>query len=139
MIVASAEAAARHGLTPRARIVAMATAGVPPRIMGIGPYPATEKLLAKTGLKMSNIDVIELNEAFASQALAVTRQLGLADDDSRVNPHGGAIALGHPLGASGARIAMTAVNALETEGGKRAIATMCIGVGQGIAALLEKV
>ncbi len=138
MIIASEEAAKKHGLTPRARIVGMATAGVPPRIMGIGPYPATEKLLAKTGLKISDIDVIELNEAFASQALAVTRSLGLADDDGRVNPHGGAIAIGHPLGASGARIAMTAVNALETHGGKRAIATMCIGVGQGIAALLEK-
>jgi 3-oxoadipyl-CoA thiolase len=139
LIVASETAAMKHGLTPRARIVAMATAGVPPRIMGIGPYPAVEKLLAKTGIKLSAIDVIELNEAFASQALAVTRQLGLADDDSRVNMHGGAIALGHPLGCSGARIAMTALNALETYGGRYAIATMCIGVGQGIAALIEKV
>jgi acetyl-CoA acyltransferase len=139
MIIASEDAAKKHGLTPRARIVAMATAGVPPRVMGIGPYPATEKLLAKTGFKISDIDVIELNEAFASQALAVTRSLGLSDEDPRVNPHGGAIAIGHPLGASGARIAMTAVNAMETAGGKRAIATMCIGVGQGIAALLEKV
>jgi acetyl-CoA acetyltransferase len=139
MIIASEAAARKHGLTPRARIVAMATAGVPPRIMGMGPLPATQKLLAKTGFSINDIDVIELNEAFASQALAVTRQLGLADDDARVNPHGGAIAIGHPLGCSGARIAMTAVSALETMGGKRAIATMCIGVGQGIAAMLEKV
>jgi 3-oxoadipyl-CoA thiolase len=139
LIIASEAAAGRHGLTPRARIVAMATAGVPPRIMGMGPHPATEKLLAKTGLKIGDIDVIELNEAFASQSLAVTRQLGLADDDARVNMHGGAIAIGHPLGCSGARIAMTAVNALETVAGKRAIATMCIGVGQGIAALIERV
>ncbi len=139
LILASEKAAARHGLTPRARVVAMATAGVPPRIMGIGPAPATRKLLAKTGLSMSDIDVIELNEAFASQSLAVTRQLGLADDDAKVNPHGGAIALGHPLGCSGARLALTAVNALETLGGKRAVVTMCIGVGQGIAALIEMV
>ena len=139
LIVASAEAAHKHGLTPRARIVAMASAGVPPRIMGMGPLPATQKLLAKTGLAIADVDVIELNEAFASQALAVTRGLGLADDDARVNPHGGAIAIGHPLGASGARLAMTAVNALETLGGKRAIATMCIGVGQGIALLIERV
>jgi 3-oxoadipyl-CoA thiolase len=139
LLVASEEAARKHGLTPRARIVSMATAGVPPRIMGIGPFPATQKLLAQTGLKISDIDVIELNEAFAAQALAVTRQLGLADDDARVNPHGGAIAIGHPLGASGARIAMTAVNALETYGTKRAIVTMCIGVGQGISLLLERV
>jgi 3-oxoadipyl-CoA thiolase len=139
LLVASEAAASRYGLTPRARIVAMATAGVPPRVMGIGPFPATQKLLAKTGLTMADIDIIELNEAFASQALAVTRQLGLADDDERVNPHGGAIAIGHPLGCSGARIALTAVNALETHGGKRAIATMCIGVGQGIAVLIERV
>jgi 3-oxoadipyl-CoA thiolase len=139
LIVASEKAAEKHGLTPRARVVAMATAGVPPRIMGIGPFPAVEKLLALTGLKIGDIDVIELNEAFASQALAVTRKLGLADDDARVNRHGGAIAIGHPLGCSGARIAMTAVNALETYGGKRAVVTMCIGVGQGIAALIEKV
>jgi 3-oxoadipyl-CoA thiolase len=139
LLVASEAAASRHGLTPRARIVAMATAGVPPRVMGIGPFPATQKLLAKTGLTIADIDIIELNEAFASQALAVTRQLGLADDDERVNPHGGAIAIGHPLGCSGARIALTAVNALETHGGKRAIATMCIGVGQGIAVLIERV
>jgi 3-oxoadipyl-CoA thiolase len=139
LIIASEAAAKKHGLTPRGRIVAMATAGVPPRIMGMGPLPATQKLLAKTGLGIGEIDFIELNEAFASQALAVTRQLGLADDDERVNAHGGAIAIGHPLGCSGARIAMTALNALETHGGKRAIATMCIGVGQGIAALIEKV
>jgi 3-oxoadipyl-CoA thiolase len=139
LIIASEAAARKHGLLPRGRIVAMAAAGVPPRIMGMGPLPATQKLLAKTGLDMRNIDVLELNEAFASQALAVTRQLGLSDEDPRINPHGGAIAIGHPLGCSGARIAMTALNALETHGGKRAIATMCIGVGQGIAALIEKV
>jgi acetyl-CoA acyltransferase len=139
LIVASEAAARQHGLTLRARVVAMATAGVPPRIMGMGPLPAVQKLLAKTGLTIKDIDVIELNEAFASQALAVTRGLGLADDDQRVNPHGGAIAIGHPLGASGARLALTAVNALETHGGKRAIACMCIGVGQGIAVLIEKI
>ena len=139
LLIASEEGARRHGLTPRARVVAMATAGVEPRIMGIGPAPATRKLLARLGLRMDDIDVIELNEAFASQGLAVLRQLGLADDDARVNPHGGAIALGHPLGASGARLAMTAVNALETLGKKRAVVTMCIGVGQGIAALIERV
>lgn len=139
IIVASEAAAARQGLTARARIVAMATAGVAPRIMGMGPLPATEKLLAKTGFTMKDIDVFELNEAFASQALAVTRGLGLADDDPRVNPQGGAIAIGHPLGASGTRIAMTALNGLETHGGKRAIATMCIGVGQGIAVMIERV
>lgn len=139
LLIASAEAAQAQGLTPRARIIGMATAGVAPRIMGIGPAPATEKLLARTGLSLREIDVIELNEAFASQALAVTRRLGLADDDHRVNPHGGAIALGHPLGASGARLAGTALRALEAHGGKRALATMCIGVGQGIALLLERV
>jgi len=139
LILASEAAAKRHGLTPRARVVAMAAAGVEPRLMGIGPAPATRKLLAKTGLKLHDIDVIELNEAFASQALAVLRQLGLADDAEQVNPHGGAIALGHPLGMSGARLALTAVNALETLGRKRAIATMCVGVGQGIAALIERV
>ena len=139
LLLASEETARRHGLTPRARVVAMATAGVEPRIMGIGPAPATRKLLGRIGLSLSEVDVIELNEAFASQGLAVLRQLGLADDDPRVNPHGGAIALGHPLGASGARLAMTALNALETHGGKRAVATMCIGVGQGIALLIEKV
>jgi 3-oxoadipyl-CoA thiolase len=139
IIVASEAAAVKQGLTPRARIVAMATAGVAPRVMGMGPLPATQKLLAKTGYRLKDIDLIELNEAFASQALAVTRQLGLADDDERVNPHGGAIAIGHPLGASGARIAMTALNGLETRGGRRAIATMCIGVGQGIAVMIETV
>ena len=139
LLIASAEAAHAHGLTPRARIIGMATAGVAPRIMGIGPAPATEKLLARCTLSLRDIDVIELNEAFASQALAVTRRLGLADDDARVNPHGGAIALGHPLGASGARLAGTALRALEAQGGKRALASMCIGVGQGIALLLERV
>ena len=139
LILASEDAARRHGLTPRARLVAMATAGVDPRVMGIGPAPAVRKLLARCGLSIGEIDLIELNEAFASQGLAVLRQLGLADDAEHVNPHGGAIALGHPLGMSGARLAMTAVNALETRGGKRAIVTMCIGVGQGIAALIELV
>jgi 3-oxoadipyl-CoA thiolase len=139
LILASEEGAKRHGLTPRARVVAMATAGVPPRIMGIGPAPAVQKLLAKTGLSINDIDIIELNEAFASQGIAVLRQLGLSEDSDHVNPHGGAIALGHPLGMSGARLAMTAVNAMETLGLKRAIATMCIGVGQGIAALIERV
>jgi acetyl-CoA acyltransferase len=139
LILASKEGAKRHGLTPRARVVAMATAGVPPRIMGIGPAPAVQKLLAKTGLSIGDVDIIELNEAFASQGIAVLRQLGLPDDAGHVNPHGGAIALGHPLGMSGARLALTAVNAMETLGQKRAIATMCIGVGQGIAALIERV
>ena len=139
LLIASEAAARRHGLTPRARVVAMANAGVAPRIMGIGPAPATRKLLARLGLGVGDIDVIELNEAFAAQALAVTRQLGLPDDAEHVNPHGGAIALGHPLGASGARLAMTAVNALETRAGRRALVTMCIGVGQGIAALIERV
>jgi acetyl-CoA acetyltransferase family protein len=139
LILASEDAARRHGLTPRARVVAMATAGVPPRVMGIGPAPAVRKLLAKTGLGLDEIDVIELNEAFAAQGLAVLRQLGLPDDAEHVNPHGGAIALGHPLGMSGARLALTALNALEESGRRRAIATMCIGVGQGIAALIERV
>ena len=139
LIIASEDAARRNGLTPRARIIAMATAGVPPRVMGIGPAPAVQKLLARLGMKIGDIDVIELNEAFAAQGIAVTRQLGLADDAAHVNPHGGAISLGHPLGMSGARLAMTAVSALETRGQKYAIATMCIGVGQGIAALIERV
>ncbi|CAH2598900.1 beta-ketoadipyl-CoA thiolase [Rhodovastum atsumiense] len=139
LLLASDAAVRRHGLTPRARVVAMASAGVEPRLMGIGPVPAVQKLLARTGLSLAAVDVIELNEAFAAQALAVLRQLGLTDDAEQVNPHGGAIALGHPLGASGARLALTAVNALETLGGRRAIATMCIGVGQGIAALIERV
>jgi 3-oxoadipyl-CoA thiolase len=139
LILASEEGARRHGLTPRARVVAMQTAGVEPRIMGIGPAPAVQKLLARLGMKIGDIDIIELNEAFASQGIAVMRQLGLPDDADHVNMHGGAIALGHPLGMSGARLAMTAVHAMETYGQKRAIATMCIGVGQGIAALIERV
>jgi 3-oxoadipyl-CoA thiolase len=139
MLVASEAAAARHGLTPRARVVGMATAGVAPRVMGIGPAPATQKVLASTGLSLSQIDVIELNEAFAAQGIAVLRLLGLADDDVRVNGWGGAIALGHPLGASGARIAATAVNRLHVDGGRYALVTMCIGVGQGIAVVLERV
>ncbi|MDI9332044.1 MAG: 3-oxoadipyl-CoA thiolase [Alphaproteobacteria bacterium] len=139
LLLASEAAAARHGLTPRARVVGMATVGVPPRIMGIGPAPATQKVLALTGLKLEQIDVIELNEAFAAQGLAVLRQLGLRDDDPRVNPNGGAIALGHPLGASGARLATTAINQLHRSGGRYALCTMCIGVGQGIAVILERV
>jgi 3-oxoadipyl-CoA thiolase len=131
--------AAKYGLTPRARVVGMATAGVAPRIMGIGPAPATQKVLAQTGLTLEQIDVIELNEAFAAQGLAVLRMLGLKDDDARVNAWGGAIALGHPLGASGARLATTAINRLHTTGGRYALCTMCIGVGQGIALILERV
>ena len=138
LLLADEATAARHGLTPRARVVGMAVAGVAPRIMGIGPAPATRKVLALTGLALSQIDVIELNEAFAAQGLAVLRELGLADDDPRVNPNGGAIALGHPLGASGARLATTAVNQLQRSGGRYALCTMCIGVGQGIAVVLEK-
>jgi 3-oxoadipyl-CoA thiolase len=139
LLLADESTAARHGLTPRARVVGMATAGVPPRVMGIGPAPATEKVLALTGLKLEQIDVIELNEAFAAQGIAVLRLLGLKDDDARVNPNGGAIALGHPLGASGARLATTAVNQLHRSGGRYALCTMCIGVGQGIAVILERV
>ena len=139
LLLADEANAARFGLTPRARVVAMATAGVAPRIMGIGPAPATLKVLAMTGLSLADFDVIELNEAFAAQGLAVLRQLGLQDDDVRVNPNGGAIALGHPLGASGARLAMTAVNQLHRAGGRYALCTMCIGVGQGIALVLERV
>jgi 3-oxoadipyl-CoA thiolase len=138
LILASEEAACRHGLTPRARVVGLASAGVPPRVMGIGPVPATEKLLARTGRSLGEIDLVELNEAFASQALAVLRQLGLPDDGEHVNPHGGAIALGHPLGMSGTRLALTAVNALETLGLRSALATMCVGVGQGVALLIER-
>ncbi len=138
LILANAQAAARHGLQPRARVIGMATAGVPPRIMGIGPAPATEKVLAQTGLKLSQMDVIELNEAFAAQGLAVLRLLKLADDDERVNPNGGAIALGHPLGASGARLVTTTVNHLQRTGGRYALCTMCIGVGQGIALIVER-
>ena len=139
LLVADAASAARYGLAPRARVVAMATAGVAPRVMGIGPAPATLKVLAMTGLSLADFDVIELNEAFAAQGLAVIRQLGLQDDDPRINPNGGAIALGHPLGASGARLAMTAVNQLHRIQGRYALCTMCIGVGQGIALVLERV
>jgi acetyl-CoA acyltransferase len=139
LLLADEASAARHGLTPRARVVGMATAGVPPRIMGMGPAPATRKVLALAGLSLAQMDVIELNEAFAAQGLAVLRDLGLADDDARVNPNGGAIALGHPLGASGARLATTAVNQLHKTGGRYALCTMCIGVGQGIAVVLERV
>ena len=139
LLLAGEAAAARHGLTPRARVVGMATAGVAPRIMGFGPAPAVRKVLELTGLSLAQMDVIELNEAFAAQGLAVTRDLGLADDDARVNPNGGAIALGHPLGASGARLATTAVNQLQRIGGRYALCTMCIGVGQGIALVLERV
>ena len=139
VIVASEAAVKKYGLTPRARITAMATAGVPPRIMGIGPAPATEKLLAMTGHSIGDIDLIELNEAFAAQGLAVTRQLGLPDDADHVNPNGGAIALGHPLGMSGARLALTAGISMGHMGAKRAICTMCIGVGQGMALMLEAV
>jgi len=139
LLLADEASAAKYGLTPRARVVGMATAGVPPRIMGIGPAPATQKVLQLTGLKLDQIDVIELNEAFAAQGLAVLRLLGLKDDDSRVNINGGAIALGHPLGASGARLATTAINQLHKGGGRYALCTMCIGVGQGIAVILERV
>jgi acetyl-CoA acyltransferase len=139
LLLASDAAAARHGLTPRARVLGMATAGVAPRIMGIGPAPATRKVLALTGLTLGQIDVIELNEAFAAQGLAVLRDLGLADDDARVNPNGGAIALGHPLGMSGARLVTTAINQLHRIQGRYALCTMCIGVGQGIALIVERV
>jgi 3-oxoadipyl-CoA thiolase len=139
LIIASDDAARRHGLTPKARVLGTAVAGVPPRIMGIGPAPASDKLMNRLGLKIGNFDVIELNEAFAAQGLAVLRQLGLPDDDPRVNPNGGAIALGHPLGMSGARLALTATEELVRTGGKRALVTMCIGVGQGIALALERV
>jgi acetyl-CoA C-acetyltransferase len=138
LLLASESAAARNGLTPRARVLGMATAGVAPRVMGIGPVPATRKVLERCGLRLGQIDVIELNEAFAAQALAVVRELGLTDDDARVNPNGGAIALGHPLGASGARLATTAINQLHRGGGRYALCTMCIGVGQGIALMLER-
>mgnify|MGYP000846103176 CR=1 FL=1 len=139
LLLANEAAAARHGLTPRARIVGMAAAGVAPRIMGFGPAPATRKVLELTGLNLAQMDVIELNEAFAAQGLAVLRDLGLADDDARVNPNGGAIALGHPLGASGARLVTTAVNQLHRSGGRYALCTMCIGVGQGIALVIKRV
>ena len=139
LLLANESTAANNGLTPKARVVGMATAGVAPRIMGIGPAPATQKVLAQTGLTLAQMDVIELNEAFAAQGLAVLRLLGLPDDDPRVNAWGGAIALGHPLGASGARLATTAVNRLHATGGRYALCTMCIGVGQGIALVLERV
>jgi acetyl-CoA acyltransferase len=139
LIVASESAAKRFGLTPRARVVAAATAGVEPRIMGMGPSPASRKVLQKTGLSLAQIDVIELNEAFASQSLAVVRELGLADDDPRINPNGGAIALGHPLGMSGARLVTTASYELEQKKKRYALCTMCIGVGQGIAVIIERV
>ena len=139
LILASEAAAKKHGLTPKLRVIASATAGVAPRIMGMGPVPATRKVLAKAGLDLKQIDVIELNEAFAAQALAVTRDLGIADDDPRVNPNGGAIAIGHPLGASGGRLATTAMYQLLATNGRYALCTMCIGVGQGIAAILERV
>lgn len=139
MLIANETAAKAHGLLPRARIVGMAVAGVEPRIMGIGPAPASQKVLALTGMSIDQMDVIELNEAFAAQGLATLRLLGVADDDPRVNPNGGAIALGHPLGASGARLVMTAVNQLHRTGGRYALCTMCIGVGQGIATIIERV
>jgi acetyl-CoA C-acetyltransferase len=139
LLLANEAAARQNGLTPRARVVGMATAGLAPRIMGFGPAPATRKVLALTGLTLAQMDVIELNEAFAAQGLAVLRDLGLADDDSRVNPNGGAIALGHPLGASGARLVTTAINQLHRIGGRYALCTMCIGVGQGIAMVVERV
>jgi 3-oxoadipyl-CoA thiolase len=139
MILASEAAVKVHGLKPRARILGMATAGVPPRIMGIGPVPATQKLLARLGLKIGDFNAIEINEAFAAQVVACLRQLGLPDDAAQVNPNGGAIALGHPLGMSGARIAMTAAHQLEKTGGKRALATLCVGVGQGVTLALERV
>ncbi|GHF10979.1 acetyl-CoA acetyltransferase [Kordiimonas sediminis] len=139
VIVASADAARKYGLTPKARIVGTAVAGLPPRIMGFGPAPASKLVLERTGIALSDIDVIELNEAFAAQGLAVTRDLGLADDDSRVNPNGGAIAIGHPLGMSGARLVWTAARELERRDGKYALCTMCIGVGQGIAMIIERV
>ncbi|MBB3211747.1 3-oxoadipyl-CoA thiolase [Herbaspirillum sp. Sphag1AN] len=139
LLLANAEAAKQYGLTPRARIVGMATAGVAPRVMGIGPVPATQKLLKQLGMTMEQMDVIELNEAFAAQGLAVLRGLGVADDDARVNPNGGAIALGHPLGMSGARLVTTAMYQLHRTGGRYALCTMCIGVGQGIAIVIERV
>jgi acetyl-CoA acetyltransferase family protein len=139
LVIASAEAAARHGLVPIARILGGAMAGVAPRIMGMGPAPASQKLMQRLGLSVGDFDVIELNEAFAAQGVATLRELGLADDDPRVNPNGGAIALGHPLGMSGARITGTAALQLKLNGGRRSLSTMCIGVGQGIAIALERV
>ena len=139
LLIASEAAVKKYGLTPRAKILGLASAAVPPRIMGIGPVPATRKLMERLGLKISDFDLIELNEAFASQGIACLRQLGVKDDADFVNPHGGAIALGHPLGMSGARLALTAVHGLEKRGGKLALATMCVGVGQGVAMAIEKV
>jgi len=139
LLLASASAARQFGLTPRARILGMASAGVAPRVMGIGPAPATQKLLQQLGLRIEQMDVIELNEAFAAQGLAVLRMLGVADDDARVNPNGGAIALGHPLGMSGARLVTTALYQLQRSAGRYALCTMCIGVGQGIAMVIERV
>jgi 3-oxoadipyl-CoA thiolase len=139
LILASVDGVNAHGLTPRARVLGMASAAVAPRIMGIGPVPSTRKLLERLGRKIGDFDLIELNEAFASQGLACLRQLGVADDADHVNPHGGAIALGHPLGMSGARLALTAVHGLEKRGGKRALATMCVGVGQGVSLALERI
>jgi len=138
LLLASAEAVRKHNLTPKARVIATAAAGVAPRIMGFAPAPATRKVLAKAGLQLSQMDVIELNEAFAAQALAVTRDLGLPDDAAHVNPNGGAIAIGHPLGASGGRLVTTALNQLLKTGGKYALCTMCIGVGQGLATIIER-
>jgi len=138
IVLASEDAIKAHGLTPRARVLGMASAAVPPRIMGIGPVPSTRKLMEKLGLRIGDFDLIELNEAFAAQGLACLRQLGVADDADYVNPHGGAIALGHPLGMSGARLTLTAVHGLEKRGGKRALATMCVGVGQGVSLALER-
>jgi len=139
IILASEQAAKEHGLKPRARVLGMASAAVPPRIMGIGPVPSTRKLMQRLALKIGDFDLIELNEAFASQGLACLRQLGVGDDAEHVNPHGGAIALGHPLGMSVARLAMTAIHGLEKRGGKRALATMCVGVGQGVSLALERI
>src|SRR5262249_34724414 len=139
MIVASADAVSRYGLTPRARVLGMASAGVPPRVMGIGPVPSTRKLMERLGFKIGDFDLIEINEAFASQALACLRQLGLPDDAEHVNPHGGAIALGHPLGMSGARLVLTAVHGLQKPGGKLAVATMGVGVGQAASMAIERI
>lgn len=139
IILASEDAVKAHGLNPRARVLGMASAAVPPRIMGIGPVPSTRKLMERLGLKISDFDLIEINEAFAAQGLACLRQLGVADDAEHVNPHGGAIALGHPLGMSGARLTLTAVHGLEKRGDKRALATMCVGVGQGVSLALERI
>ncbi|MBA3563749.1 MAG: acetyl-CoA C-acyltransferase, partial [Gammaproteobacteria bacterium] len=139
LLLASEEAAKHYGLTPRARFIAAAVAGVPPRIMGMGPAPATRKVLERAGLSLSDMDVVELNEAFAAQALAVLRELGLPDNAEHVNPNGGAIALGHPLGMSGARLITTALNELERRQARYALCTMCIGVGQGISTIIERV